>query len=384
MINTESLILLFFGLLVISLCIIAVISKSKCNKNGIEFQYGDSGCVNPVYEKWTVDKSTPIKYGTIFVSIPSYRDSECRDTVYNMFEKAKNPNMIYAGIVQQNKADKKEEDCFDKCPDCKKRKETGHIKVKNFDFKDAKGPCFARYEASKLWNGEEFYMEIDSHTDFLQDWDEILLSELKATQDPKAVIGSYPPTPEQMEKIKNGKKEFPMMCTVFINEDNLPQVKAKMVQTPSDELPVPVAFIGSNLKLMPYQALFDVPYDPHLNFLFFGEELLHSARLWTSGYNLYAPVKSVATHKYGRQGSPKFWNDLKKYEKCRLQAIKRVKYMLKLNKKEDVSEDFSKELDYYGLGDKRSIDSYWKFLDVDLKNEKAKSNCDANGYKNKN
>jgi hypothetical protein len=58
--------------------------------------------------------------------------------------------------------------------------------------------------------------------------------------------------------------------------------------------------------------------------------------------------------------------------------------MLKLNKEEDVPEDFAKELDKYGLGDKRSIDKYWKFLDVDIKNKKAKSNCVENGYKNKN
>jgi hypothetical protein len=43
---------------------------------------------------------------------------------------------------------------------------------------------------------------------------------------------------------------------------------------------------------MPAQALLDVPFDPHLNFLFFGEELLHSVRLWTAGYNIYAPVQS--------------------------------------------------------------------------------------------
>jgi len=55
--------------------------------------------------------------------------------------------------------------------------------------------------------------------------------------------------------------------------------------------------------------------------------------------------------------------------------------MLKLNKEEDVSEDFAKELDKYGLGNQRSIDQYWEFLDVDIKNKKAKSNCAENGYK---
>ena len=358
-----------------------IVKKKKCGTGkGIEFQYGDSGCVNPNFVPWKVDASKPTKPGTIFVSIPSYRDADCRDTVYNMFERASNANNIFAGVVQQNK--EKKEDCFDKCPDCKKRKDSGNIKVTDFDYKDAKGPCFARYEASKLWDGEEFYLEIDSHTDFVQGWDDILLDEWRSTGDPNAVLGGYPPTPEQLEKIQSGKsKNFPMMCNVFMNKDGLPQVKAKMVAIPSDNIPVLMPFVGSNLKLMPSRALIDVPYDPHLNFLFFGEELLHSARLWTSGYNFYAPVKVVASHKYGRKGSPKFWNDQKNYETCRKQAIKRVKYLLGFGG--EVPEDFSKELESYGMGKTRTLEEYWKFLDVDIKNKKATSHCKAGDYKNR-
>ena len=37
----------------------------------------------------------------------------------------------------------------------------------------------------------------------------------------------------------------------------------------------------------------DAPYDPHLPFLFFGEEVSMAVRMWTRGYDLYAPDAPV-------------------------------------------------------------------------------------------
>lgn len=44
----------------------------------------------------------------------------------------------------------------------------------------------------------------------------------------------------------------------------------------------------------------DVPYDATLRFLFFGEEASMSARLWTSGYDFFAPSESVVYHLWTR------------------------------------------------------------------------------------
>lgn len=386
MITTGNFIAIFFFVVAIA-ALIAVASYKKCDEDkqisgsSKEKALGDSGCVSPVPEKWTLDKSKPIKPGTIFVSIASYRDTECRDTVYDMFESASNPDKIFAGVVQQNK--EKKEDCFDKCPDCKKRKDSGHIKVMNYDFKDAKGPCFARYQASKLWDGEAYYLQIDSHTKFVDGWDDMLMEEFKRTNDPKAVISGYPPTEDQLAStIKNGYDKFPMMCQVKMNKDQLPQVTATMVKR-SGEGAVPVAYGGANLLCMPAQALIDVNFDPYLNFLFFGEELLHSARLWTAGYNFYAPLKSFAAHHYVRKGKPKFWDDLKEFEGCRQKAIGRVKYILGLADLDAVQEDFRTDIEKYGLGKARSIDDYWKLLGVKFDGTMTGTvnKCTPDGYK---
>ena len=52
----------------------------------------------------------------------------------------------------------------------------------------------ARYIASKLWAGETYYLQIDLHLQFTNDWDEKLIQELKATKNyPKSILSSYPP-----------------------------------------------------------------------------------------------------------------------------------------------------------------------------------------------
>lgn len=391
MLTTGNFVSIFFFVAVVFLGVCVLIWRnSECDSvdgvsggkqgAGKENQLGDSGCVSPVPEKWEIDKTKAIKPDTIFVSIASYRDVECRDTVYQMFEAASNPDRIFAGVVQQNKL--KEEDCFDKCPDCKKRKDSGHIKVLDYDFKDAKGPCFARYQASKLWDGEAYYLQIDSHTKFVDGWDDTLLEEFKRTNDPKAVISGYPPTEEQLAKIiKQNYNEFPMMCETKFNKDGLPQVTAKIIKR-NDDNPVPVAYGGAGLLCMPAQALLDVNYDPYLNFLFFGEELLHSARLWTSGYNFYAPLKPFISHYYSRKGAPKFWDDNKEFEKCRQKAIHRVKYILGLGPLDKVEEDFRVDIEKYGLGKQRSMKEYWKFMGVDFdKKDQVVNRCTMDGYR---
>ena len=338
-------------------------------------------CAHPTVDtEWTVDEGTPIRPGTIFVSLPSYRDDECSETVYEMFENADNPDRIFAGVVQQNKYEK--EDCFDRCPDCKKRKESGHIRVKNYDFKEARGPCFARYEASKLWAGEQYFMEIDSHTKFIKGWDTVVFEQLAATRDPRAVLAGYPPTEKQFLQIKrDGFKKFQFMCKVDFNKDGMPLATAEIIDAPRDLRPVPAAYAGANLMIMPYQALFDVPFDPHLNFLFFGEELLHSARLWTAGYNFYAPTKVFVAHHYERSGKPKFWDDLEDFEPCRKKAVQRVKAILGMPH-DKLDQEYDLDMERYGLSNVRPIQDYWKLLGVDMDTKKTTNKCNLDGYTN--
>lgn len=310
-----------------------------------------------------------IQRDRIFVSIASYRDSECRDTVYDLFELAEKPENIFVGVCQQNKEN--EEDCFDRCPDCKKRKDSGHIRVKNFEHLDAKGPCFARYQCSLLYNGEEFFLQIDSHTKFIKHWDTKLIEQWRLCEDNNAVLSTYPPTQSDLEKFeKKNFSTFSKLCNATWNNDGLPQFTAALLKSPADQKPVPSGICSAGMLFFPGRALEKCPFDPYLNFLFFGEELLFSARLWTNGFNFYTPIISVTGHHYTRKGKPKFWSDLKNFESCRRKAITRVKYILKMESSDKVDNQFLAEIDKYGLGSVRSIEEYWKYNNIDI--DKAK------------
>lgn len=51
----------------------------------------------------------------------------------------------------------------------------------------------ARYLASKLYRGESYYLQIDSHSLFAQDWDKALLQIVANAPSEKPVITAYPP-----------------------------------------------------------------------------------------------------------------------------------------------------------------------------------------------
>ena len=56
----------------------------------------------------------------------------------------------------------------------------------------AAGPATSRAESVKLYNGEEFYMQIDSHSIFRRGWDVLAIQLLNACDSPKPFLTSYP------------------------------------------------------------------------------------------------------------------------------------------------------------------------------------------------
>jgi hypothetical protein len=309
-------------------------------------------------EPWTVGSYAKIP-NTIFVSCASYRDDECKDTVYDLFAKATHPNSVYVGVVQQNKEQK--EDCFDRCEECSKRKQSGHIRVTNFSFMEAKGPTFARFHASKLWRGEEFYLQIDSHMKFEQGWDVTLIQQMRATGNPKSVIGGYPPTDEQMKLSRDkGYSETTVSCSNGLDVDGMPNIGSAVVAVKPNHAPIPCMTMAAGLMCFPGTALREVPYDPYLSYSFFGEELLFSIRLWTAGYDLYAIGKPIATHHYTREGKPRYNTDHPESEHCRKLAMRRIKYLLGLIPQQSVHPDYMIGAEQYGIGKVRSLIAYWE------------------------
>jgi hypothetical protein len=171
--------------------------------------------------------------GSIFLSVASYRDENCPNTLKWAFEKAKHPERIFVGLVQQN--------CYEHCRsgvleggrmedvppdiDCYHEFCTAHpeycpqIRVLHVNETESLGPYAARYFASKLWYGEPWYMQIDAHMTFATNWDEDSIVMLQNAPTKKPVISHYPPGhTSNLDAIKN--QPGSRLCGgVFANSD---------------------------------------------------------------------------------------------------------------------------------------------------------------------
>jgi hypothetical protein len=307
---------------------------------------------------------------TIFVSIASYRDPICEQTVLNLYESAKNPLNIHVGICQQNR--KGDSDCVDLYKDKKWFKNISIMRI--LDDK-AKGPTYARYLCSTLYKNEDYFFQIDSHTKFLKNWDEILVNDMKKLYNrgiKKAVLSHYPKSIEDYNKNTTRDCDVPTLCTSFFNDDKMISFPGAEMHSTNCELMRPTAYIAGGMMFAPGSFLLDIPYDPYLDYLFVGEEIINSIRFYTHGWDIFTPSQNVLYHEYTRADKPKIWTDKKYSDKA---AFNKVKMLIGLDYvKSELTDKILKDISVYGLGKERSLSDYYNYTGIDIKNLKVSKN----------
>ena len=286
---------------------------------------------------------------TIYVAISSYRDAECLATVRDCFAKADNKQRVFVGICEQNKEAK--ESCT-----AGLEVDMSHVRLLELKHTQAKGPTYARYLCANMYGGEDYFLQIDSHSRFVQGWDSKLVGMLAKCPSSKPVLTHYPHAYDADPK--ELKELLPVMCKSSWNDDGLPTFEAILQPTAQAALRR-VPFCAGGLLFAKGSLLRDVPMDPSLDYLFAGEEVLLSARLFTSAYDLFTPDENVLTHHYERHEGPRFWQDLPNYRTKQKQAIKRAKCLLGLE-----VPDLSL-IDPYGMGNQRTLAEWWQFAGLD-------------------
>lgn len=301
---------------------------------------------------------------TIFVSIASYRDKMCPTTLKTLYEMAEHPNRIFVGICQQNK--KNDIECMFPPNHPLINIYKNNIRKISLNYDQAKGPTYARYLCSTLYNNEDFFLQIDSHTLFRENWDTILINMLKSLEKidyDNIILSTYPPSIEQYATHENYHKKYvTKIYSHKLNKNNIPIFKGAIF-VKAQKLPEKNFYIAAGFFFSRGKILKDVPFDPHLPFLFEGEEILYTIRAFTSGYNIFTPNKTVLYHHYTRKGEPKFWDDLKLNTH---DSIIKLKYFLghvvDLNKIKDVN--IKNSISKYGLGKKRTVKEYYNQVKI--------------------
>lgn len=304
----------------------------------------------------TKKKTAKASLPRIFVSIASYRDPDCQHTVKDMFEKAAHPERIFAGICWQYV--KGEDDfCFE-VPYPRPEQ----VRVHEMNAYEAKGVCYARGLIQKLWKGEEFVLQIDSHMRFEPGWDDMLIDMWQQCGGKKAVLTCYPPgfTPPDTFKREwvfgMAAREFDAKGVLLMHgKPSYP------VQNPPKE-PIPGAFAGGCMLFMPASTIKDVPYDPHL--YFFGEEISVAVRLWTHGYDFFHPNRLVIFHDWDRTKRKTHFEDHRDWPKRDERSFARLRHLLGMEPCDD--PNITKDLHIYGLGKARTLEEYQTYSGVNF------------------
>jgi hypothetical protein len=355
---------------------------------------------------------------SIHLTIAAFRDRLCPRTLYNLFHKAANPKRIYVRIIQQvmQQSDIEDDaDCWQQfCknfPQTPCQDYTDQVKVWTMNAKIAQGPTDPRSKLSALLEYDhlhpntpvlkhvaptDYCMQTDSHMDFTQDFDKLMIDMFHRTKNDYAVLSTYVAPTRETDKFP---KEVPHLCMVEFTSTwrnwgtkyCLNLLRPKLTNIPW----------GAGLSFQKCHADLNVPYDPYLPNIFDGEELSRGVRFFTHGYDMYTPDQVLVTHDYeGHQHNPNVhsWGTAKARNRIEEsdwrqdeeltklmkpmtdstvnpQGVNRINIMMGI---ERASEALHNKIaqSRYGLGDRRSIEQAIEFSGFDPKLRKmVKNNC---------
>ena len=292
----------------------------------------------------------------IFVSVAAYCDPVLPFTLQSALDHAKNPAGLRFGIVDQS-------------PEPLSAPPRGASYMR-MDPRDARGPCFARAIAMGFYGGEDWFLQVDSHMDFDDGWDERLVDQARSLMQGRkgVVLTTYPAAFEFVDG-KPVHKAFTnrvLACVVSSGAGFMPgnyalRFGATNVETDS---PLPGFHVGAGCLFAYGRLALDFPYDPALYFV--GEEQSLSLRLFTHGWDIFHPPGMPIYHLYSPTGKDAAaprpmhwdsehdrerafrWNDLEKASQSRLTALVR-----------------GLRLGVYGLGTERTLADFAAFSGID-------------------
>ncbi|CAM9507295.1 unnamed protein product [Chrysoparadoxa australica] len=264
---------------------------------------------------------------SIFVSVVSYRDSEAHPTVIDMLERALAPERVRVGLVWQINPD---EDAHMVSSPALPESLKGNVSVITLDAAEASGPCWARHLAQGLWKGEKYVLQIDSHMRFRPGWDVYLIDQLKACPSEKPMLTTYPAGYELPHDIPYHVVEPVLLCpTKFDEADGMLRQTGRMLRE-IQKAPIPSPLWASGFSFSESTTILEVPYDPFLHQIFFGEEPCMAARLYTHGFTFYAPPETVLYHLWSRAHRPNFRARMgPKEEALKLRGLQRIRWACK-------------------------------------------------------
>lgn len=308
---------------------------------------------------------------SIFISVAAFCEPHLEFTIKEAIKYAKNPENLHFGIVEQSF-----KDGVGFFPDISEVAKPAKVSRIWFDPVESRGCCWARAQAQELYTDEKWFMQIDSHMTFEQDWDQIFIDHTEGliVQGKKVVISSYPnpfnfneaglpvhhPQPFDVALVHLVKPNYKF------EEDTLVlKFKATPIRT---TVPFRGWQIGAGCLFAEGRIVKEIPYDPE--FYFHGEEQSLSARLFTHGWDVYHIPAMPVYHLYyaPQNGDPKrvlHWDVELNLQRPNYRWVNHNNgAKIRLSHLLQETQDFG----IYGLGKERTMKQYFELTGIDYAN----------------
>lgn len=288
----------------------------------------------------------------IFVSIAAYKDDLLIDTINNLYEKAKNPSSIRTVVLNQTDYNEYNHHNYD----------FGNNKVEIYsvNYKHTKGVCWARHKIQSFIENERYYLQIDAHMRFAQDWDTKLIQYLKKCNSTKPIISYYPPAFDESTLICNNeiiKNEIRGLNLYACSSLGFVLNKDACNLDNGDNFPIPGTTIAAGFLFASIEYVKKVPYDPNIFWNY--EESDQTYRLFTNGWSVFGLPECIIWHKYNTTGVMKHY-------------VENSESMHRENKSNEYAykKYFEKnDNDAYMLGDTRTLNEYEILNNINFKDK---------------
>ena len=291
----------------------------------------------------------------VFISIAAYRDPQLIPTIEDCLTKALHPEYLRFGICRQHAPG-------ELAP------QYGHddrFSILDVAWQDSQGACWARAQVMKLWRGEQWFLQVDSHCRFAASWDDKLIRTMKQTASPKPILSTYatPFTPGENEILEGAPLQ---MAFQGFTADGIPHMKPVAIPNwHSLNRPLRARFLSGGFLFAPGSLVSEVPYDPELYFL--GEEAAMTLRAFTHGYDLFHPCETIVWHDYVRKDAVKHWDDHTEANKTGVEWSAQD-----LRSKSKIRKLLAGErVDTFGLGSARTIEEFEEYAGLSFRLRKV-------------
>ncbi|KRO94950.1 MAG: hypothetical protein ABS10_02210 [SAR86 cluster bacterium BACL1 MAG-120820-bin45] len=306
---------------------------------------------------------------SIFISIASYQDPLLVSTIFGAYNNAKNKDELIFSICDQS---------------------DNPINIDDLDFADqvryehvnpvfSRGPCWARHRAQTFYQEEDYFLQIDSHTQFLPNWDELFKEALLKIEAAgltdgyfaKPIITSYPRSFKVLDferglfELNTGDKHTQVIT--YMKDSLFSRGSfSRQIGIPTKHTEITHAYLmAAGCIFTRGKFVKDIPYDP--NYYFYGEELSMALRAFTHGFSFFHIPDVPLFHLYTDVSNiPR-----KLHWDPEDDANRAIKWHELEQKSLDRLDDlFAGKIEgSMGLGSQRSLKDYAVISGVDLKNK---------------